>query len=179
MTFSWMGGSQESDSAYKAQMADALENLKKQRSQSASRAPVEDQQRAENQKIADTNIALANKKALDFATKKASDYAAGIVDPAEALAKSRKEKADSEAALSDYEQYDRKQALDLKNQDTAWASASKFRQSDAEQSNIAQKDRLVAGLDNQKEMQRNTINQANKLRSDDNQRAIDGFKMNF
>jgi hypothetical protein len=140
--------------------------------------------------VSDENIALANKKALDTVRRKKANYEAGIVDPLETLAETKKLKDAQEGTLTDYEQYDRKAALDLKNQSAAWADASKYRQSDAAQdfgaqkdrlvTDIAgQKDRLVANLDTQKEMQRSGFNQTNTLRKDDNQRAIDGFKMNF
>jgi hypothetical protein len=187
MTFSWMGGSFESNKAYEADKAVTASKLK---SDAAARQPTTDKQQSESTAISDATIALANKKALDTVNRKTANYNAGVVDPEEATAAANKLKADTEAGMTDYEQYDRKSSLDLKNQDAAWASASKYKQSDAGQQLAAQKDRLVtdisgqkdrlvAGLDNQKEMQRTTINQANKLRSDDNQRAIDGFKMKF
>jgi hypothetical protein len=160
MTFSWRGGDSVSQ-------------------QAAARQSTIEQQQSDTNKISDASVALANKKALDAVNRKTANYAAGIIDPEDAAAAANKLKSDAESNLTDYEQYDRKSSLDLKNQDAAWANASKYKQSDAAQSNVAQKDRLVAGLDNQKQLQQATINQANKLRSDDNQRAIDGFKMNF
>lgn len=144
-----------------------------------SRQPIIDQQQAESRAVSDANAALANKKALDTANRKKANYEAGIADPLETLAETKKLKDAQESVLTDYEQYDRKAALDLKNQSAAWADASKYRQSDAAQDFTAQKDRLVANLDTQKEMQRAGFNQTNTLRKDDNQRAIDGFKMNF
>lgn len=155
-----------------------------------SRQSTIEQQQSDSTKVNDANIALANKKALDTANRKTANYDAGVVDPEEATSAANKLKADTESGMTDYEQYDRKQSLDLKNQQTAWDKASQLKQSDAGQQLTAQKDRLTtdisgqkdrltANLDNQKAMQQTTINQANKLRSDDNQRAIDGFKMNF
>lgn len=79
----------------------------------------------------------------------------------------------------DLQNYSKKSDYDLDNQKKAWESANQFRMKEADQSNVAQKDRLEAQLGNQRTMQTATIDQANRLRRDDNQRAIDGFKGNF
>lgn len=190
MSFSWNSsnsGPAAADVAYQAEKKAALDKMA---ADSKSRQSTIEQQQADVAKVNDANIALANKKALDTVNRKSANYAAGVVDPEEAIATANKLKADAEAGMTDYEQYDRKSGLDLKNQGAAWEKASQLKQSDAGQQLTAQKDRLVtdisgqkdrltANLDNQKAMQQTTINQANKLRSDDNQRAIDGFKMNF
>jgi hypothetical protein len=188
MTFSrWTDAEAENNQAAAAAAAAAM---KRQLDDNAARQPTIERQQSESRAVSDANTTLANKKALDAANRKAADYAAGIADPLETLAETKKLKDAQESALTDYEQYDRKAALDLRNQSAAWADASKYRQSDAAQDFGAQKDRLVtditgqkdrlvANLDTQKEMQRAGFNQTNTLRRDDNQRAIDGFKMNF
>lgn len=79
----------------------------------------------------------------------------------------------------DLTNYTKKNDYDLDNQKKAWESANQFRMKEADQSNVAQKDRLDAQLGNQRTMQTATIDQANKLRSDDNERAIAGYKGNF
>lgn len=104
------------------------------------------------------------------AQKRLSNYKAGIDDTSA---------RDKEAQLSDYERRVQAGDYDLKNQITAWGAANKYRMSEADQSNVAQKDRLTAQLDTQKTMQDKTISQENRLRSDDYRRAVDGFKMNF
>lgn len=86
---------------------------------------------------------------------------------------------EKEAQMSDFQRLKQKGDYDLGNQTKAWESANTLRMKEADQSNVAQKDRLVSQLDNQKNMQQSGFNQTNKLRSDDNRRAIDGFKMNF
>jgi len=188
MSFSWVNT--KTTEANKASADAAADAALKALSDSAARQPILDQQQSESRAVSDANIALANKKALDAANRKKANYEAGIADPLETLAETKKLKDAQESALTDYEQYDRKAALDLRNQSAAWADASKYRQSDAAQDFGAQKDRLVtditgqkdrlvANLDTQKEMQRAGFNQTNTLRKDDNQRAIDGFKMNF
>jgi mRNA-degrading endonuclease HigB of HigAB toxin-antitoxin module len=205
MTFSW-----ENTATNQANKA-VTESVNRVLSEEAARWRNDDNLRGLRE-ASEANIALANKKALDEVNRKKANYEAGIVDPLETLAETKKLKEAQEATLTDYEQYDRKAALDLKNQSAAWADASKYRQSDAAQDFGAQKDRLVtditgqkdrlvtdaagqkdrlvtditgqkdrlvANLDTQKEMQRAGFNQTNTLRRDDNQRAIDGFKMNF
>lgn len=124
---------------------------------------------------------------------------------AEAESENYKYQSDFDKAkeIGDYE---------LDNQDKAYASASKYRQSDAQQtidataarddvsnaaqkdrlttqltsdsnladkSNVAQKDRLTTQLDSTERQQQAGFSQTNKLRTDDNQRAINGFKGNF
>lgn len=110
------------------------------------------------------NIELARKKAQ----KKIADFDAGYVD-----------KRELESQKTDFERLKETGDYNLDNQKKAWESANTLRMREADQSNVAQKDRLVAGLDNQRNMQQSGFNQTNKLRSDDNQRAIDGFKMKF
>jgi hypothetical protein len=134
---------------------------------------------ASQKQIDDANYSLAQKKALDKANKAASNYAAGIVDPEEAKAQAALKAKTDEANMSDFQKYEQKNTYDLDNQTKAWKSANELRMKEADQSNVAQKDRLVTQLDTNKSMQQSTINQANKLRTDDNRRAIDGFKMNF
>jgi hypothetical protein len=86
--------------------------------------------------------------------------------------------------------YSDKSGVDLGNQEKAWQTASRLKQSDAAQQitgqkdladigNIAQKDRLTAQLTNQKDIQQAEFGQTNKLRQDDSQRAINAYKMNF
>lgn len=126
---------------------------------------------------------VKQKKALDLAKKQKADYDAGIVDPdiaaKEAIEKRSALNKAAEEGMTDFEKYSQKNTYDLGNQEKAWKSANMYRMQEADQSNVAQKDRLVSQLDNQKSMQRATIDQANKLRQDDNQRAIDGFKLNI
>jgi hypothetical protein len=183
MTFSW--GSTNSDQANQA----VSDSVNKVLGEEAARWRSDDNLRGLRE-VSEASIALANRKALDEVNRKKANYEAGIVDPVETLAETKRLKEAQESALTDYEQYDRKAALDLRNQSAAWADASKYRQSDAAQDFGAQKDRLVTditgqkdrlvtNLDTQKEMQRAGFNQTNTLRKDDNQRAIDGFKMNF
>lgn len=86
--------------------------------------------------------------------------------------------------------YSDKSNVDLTNQQKAWEAASKFKQSDAaqqiqaqtnlaDQSNVAQKDRLVSQLTNQKDIQQAEFKQTNQLRDGDSQRAANAYKMNF
>jgi hypothetical protein len=202
MSFSWGRSAGESDNDYNTRYQN--QRSKVQQDESNQQSEIDRQQR-DIANINNETISLANQKALDALNKQKADRAAGITSVADktrelndltaqynaqkSLDRVNRDIAnqkngivsakDAESEMSDYQQYEQKQALDIANQDKAWANASRYRQSDAEQSNIAQKDRLVAGLDNQKVLQQNTINQANKLRRDDNQRAIDGFKMKF
>lgn len=122
---------------------------------------------------------FAELKASDKLKRQKKDYAAGIINPEDAAdeAQIRAQKVDSQK--TDIQRYTEKSDYDLGNQSKAWQLASKLKQSDAEQSNIAQKDRLVTQIGGQKDQQQSTINQANKLRSDDNLRAINGYKGNF
>jgi type IV secretory pathway TrbF-like protein len=86
--------------------------------------------------------------------------------------------------------YSDKSNVDLTNQQKAWESASKFKQSDAAQQitgqkdladigNVAQKDRLTSQLSNQKDIQQAEFRQTNQLRQGDNERAVNTYKMNF
>jgi enoyl-[acyl-carrier-protein] reductase (NADH) len=86
--------------------------------------------------------------------------------------------------------YSDKSNVDLTNQQKAWESASKFKQSDAAQQitgqkdladigNVAQKDRLTSQLTNQKDIQQAEFRQTNQLRQGDNERAVNTYKMNF
>lgn len=202
MSFSWGRNADESNADYNTRYNSQRQQVLDQEDRNRSKTD------ANNQAITDINnqsIELANQKALAALNKQKADQAAGITSTADktkeltdltaqynaqkSLDDINRKLADrkngivdareAEANMSDYQQYEQKSALDVANQDKAWANASKYRQSDADQSNVAQKDRLVTQLDSQKQIQQNTINQANKLRRDDNQRAIDGFKMNF
>ena len=125
------------------------------------------------------NKLFAEKKASDKLAKQQANYAAGITDPNDAQdeAQARNQKVD--AAKTDIQRYTEKSDYDLGNQGKAWRLASELKQSDANQANVAQKDRLVTQITSNEQLQRNTINQANKLRSDDNLRAINGFKGNI
>lgn len=202
MSFSWGRNIGESNGDYNTRYQ--RQRAQVQQSESDQQSETDRQQR-DIANINNESINLANQKALDAINKQKADRAAGVVSTADKTkeltdltAQYNAQKSldkvnrdilnqkngvvsakDAEADMSDYQIYEQKQALDIANQDKAWANASKYRQSDADQSNIAQKDRLVAGLENQKVLQQNTINQSNKLRRDDNQRAIDGFKMKF
>lgn len=124
---------------------------------------------------------LTQKKALDLAKKQKADYESGYVDPSvEALAKiNKKSEIDkaTESGMTDFQKYSQKNDYDLDNQKKAWESANTFRMREADQSNVAQKDRLVSQLDNQKYIQQAGFNQTNNLRRDDNKRAIDGYNM--
>lgn len=119
---------------------------------------------------------LSQQKALDAAKKQKANYDAGIVDPdvaaSEAIAKKSALDKAAESGMTDFQRYSQKNDYDLSNQEKAWESANKYRMREADQSNVAQKDRLVTQLDK-------TAEQENRLRRDDNQRAIDGFKLNF
>ena len=134
---------------------------------------------AANRQVSDAAQALENRKALDAVKRRTANYDAGIKDPEEVAAQELAAKKSKEANMSDFEKYSQKNDYDLGNQQKAWESASTLRMKEADQSNVAQKDRLVSQLDNQKNMQQAGFNQTNKLRSDDNQRAVDGFKMSF
>ena len=125
------------------------------------------------------NKLFAEKKASDKLAKQKANYAAGITDPNDAQdeAQARNQKVD--AAKTDIQRYTEKSDYDLGNQGKAWRLASELKQSDANQANVAQKDRLVTQITSNEQLQRNTINQTNKLRSDDNLRAINGFKGNI
>jgi hypothetical protein len=140
------------------------------------------------------NKSLSQQKALDLAKKQKREYESGYVDPNEAALKSINQKAKldkaAEAGQTDFQKYSQKNDYDLTNQQKAWESAntlrmreasqgSDLRVREADQSNIAQKDRLVTQLDTQRAMQQAGFNQTNNLRRDDNQRAIEGFKMRF
>lgn len=110
------------------------------------------------------NIELARLKAQ----KKKSDFAAGVVD-----------KREQEAQKSDFERLKETGDYNLSNQQKAWESANTLRMREADQSNVAQKDRLGMQLGTQKEMQQAQIGQENRLRSDDFDRAVKGFKGNI
>lgn len=126
---------------------------------------------------------LSQQKALDLAKKQKAEYDSGYVDPNVAALKSINQKAEldkaAESGQTDFQKYSQKNDYDLTNQQKAWESANTYRMKEADQSNVAQKDRLVTQLDTQKAMQQAGFNQTNTLRRDDNQRAIDGFKMRF
>lgn len=141
------------------------------------------QDRQSQDAIDNLTKSLTQQKALDAAKKAKANYDAGIVDPNDAAKeaidkKSALDKA-TESGMTDFQKYSQKNDYDLGNQKKAWESANMFRMKEADQSNVAQKDRLDAQLGNQRTMQQATIDQANKLRSDDNQRAIAGYKGNF
>lgn len=122
---------------------------------------------------------FAELKASDKLIRQKKDYAAGIINPEDAGDESQIRAQKVESQKTDIQRYTEKSDYDLGNQSKAWQLASKLKQSDAEQSNIAQKDRLVTQIGGQKDQQQTAINQANKLRSDDNLRAINGYKGNF
>lgn len=116
--------------------------------------------------INDSNIEIAKLKAK----KRLDDYKAGI-DTSTAREK--------EEQMSDFERKKQAGDYDLDTQLKAWGGANKLRMAEADQSNVAQKDRLGMQLDTQKEMQDKTIAQENRLRRDDFNRAVDGFKLNI
>jgi hypothetical protein len=155
----------------------------RQESDSAANSARYEKARNAELEVSDIVTSLNQQKALDAAKKQKANYDAGIVDPdvaaSEAIAKKSALDKATESGMTDFQKYSQKNDYDLGNQNKAWESANMYRMREADQSNVAQKDRLVSQLDNQKAMQRATIDQANKLRSDDNQRAIDGFKLNF
>jgi hypothetical protein len=137
---------------------------------------------------------LSQQKALDLARKQKAEYDSGYVDPNQAALKAINQKAEldkaAEAGQTDFQKYSQKNDYDLNNQSRAWREANMYKMKEAsqgsdlrvreaDQSNVAQKDRLVTQLDTQKAMQQAGFNQTNTLRRDDNQRAIDGFKMRF
>lgn len=139
----------------------------------------EDTRRQADKPLEDARIDLARRKAQDKVNKERANFESGVVDPEEAKNAERARARADEAGMTDFQRYSQKNDYDLNNQTKAWESANKLRMSEADQSNVAQKDRLVSQLDNQKNMQQSGFNQTNKLRTDDNRRAIDGFKMNF
>jgi hypothetical protein len=155
----------------------------RQESDSAANSARYEKARNAELEVSDIVTSLNQQKALDAAKKQKANYDAGIVDPdvaaSEAIAKKSALDKATESGMTDFQKYSQKNDYDLGNQSKAWESANMYRMREADQSNVAQKDRLVSQLDNQKAMQRATIDQANKLRSDDNQRAIDGFKLKF
>lgn len=113
-----------------------------------------------------TSAEIAKSKAQ----KRLADYNAGIDTTTS---------QEKEALMSDFERKKQAGDYDLDNQVKAWGAANKYRMSEADQSNVAQKDRLGMQIGSQQLMQDKTIAQENKLRADDNRRAIDGFKLNF
>jgi hypothetical protein len=121
------------------------------------------------QKKAETEDSIAEIARLQ-AQKRLNDYKSGTVT------QTAKEREDS---LSDFEKRQQLGDYDFKNQLKAWDAASKYRMTEADQSNVAQKDRLVAQLDTQKELQDRTISQENRVKSDDYNRAVNGFKLSF
>jgi hypothetical protein len=162
----------EEETYFKQQLQRATDDATQSYNESKTKA-------ASQKQIDDVTYALAQRKALDKANKSVADYNAGIVDPEEAKAKAALEARANEANMTDFQRYSQKNDYDLNNQQKAWESANTLRMKEADQSNVAQKDRLVSQLDNQKNMQQAGFSQTNKLRTDDNRRAIDGFKMNF
>jgi hypothetical protein len=115
--------------------------------------------------VDDGNIEIAKLKAK----KRLTDALSGNLNTAQ----------EDEALMSDFQRRKQIGDYDLDNQIKAWGAANKYRMSEADQSNVAQKDRLGMQLDTQKSMQQRTIDQENRLRSDDNRRAIDGFKLSI
>lgn len=111
-----------------------------------------------------SNIELARRKAQ----QKLDNFDSGVMSS-----------RDKEADMSDFERKKQSGDYDLDNQIKAWGSANQYRMAEADQSNVAQKDRLGMQLDTQKSMQQAQIGQENRLRRDDFNRAVDGFKMNF
>ncbi len=111
-----------------------------------------------------SNIELARRKAQ----QKLDNFNSGVTSS-----------RDKEAEMSDFERKKQSGDYDLSNQIKAWGSANQYRMAEADQSNVAQKDRLGMQLDTQKSMQQAQIGQENRLRRDDFNRAVDGFKMNF
>lgn len=109
---------------------------------------------------------LSQQKALDLAKKRTDNYAKGIVDPLENI-----------KPKTDFDNYKDVQDYDLGNQEKAWALANKFKQSDADQSNVAQKDRLTTQLNNQLKMQQKGFDQTNQLRANDSSRALAAYRM--
>jgi hypothetical protein len=117
-----------------------------------------------NQGVESANIELARRKAQ----QKLDNFNAGVVSS-----------KDKEQEMSDFERKQQSGDYDLGNQIKAWGAANQYRMAEADQSNVAQKDRLGMQLDTQKSMQQSQFGQENKLRTDDNRRAIDGFKLNI
>lgn len=116
--------------------------------------------------IEDSNLEIARLKAK----KRLDDYKSGIDS------RSAREK---ESEMSDFEKAKQVGDYGLDNQIKAWGAANRYRMSESDQSNVAQKDRLGMQLDTQKTMQDKTIAQENRLRRDDFNRAVDGFKLNI
>lgn len=143
---------------------------------------------ARGQQLYDTQVSNARADAIRQQNQQRADAALAL-DRANVLTDAAQARTDAAAnRVRDLSDYGKKSEIDLGNQKLAWESASKFKQSDAaqqitankelaDQSNVAQKDRLGLQTDTQKDMQRAGIDQVNKLRRDDNQRAIDGFRM--
>jgi hypothetical protein len=116
--------------------------------------------------INDASIEIAKLKAK----KKLSDYKSGV---------NTTTAQEKEELMSDFERKKQVGDYDLSNQIKAWGAANKYRMSEADQSNIAQKDRLGMQLDTQKTMQDKTIDQENRLRRDDYSRAVNSYTGNF
>ena len=177
MSFSRFDPTQESFA--KEQLQSAMNTFRSQQADQKNKDSDQRARAAAQKQVDDVNSSLEQRKALDRANKRTADYSAGIVDPQDAADEQAAQARAKEAGMSDFQRYSQKNDYDLSNQTKAWESANTLRMREADQSNVAQKDRLVSQLDNQKNMQQSGFNQTNKLRSDDNRRAIDGFKMSF
>lgn len=97
---------------------------------------------------------------------------------------------DKEEEMSDYEKAVRTGDYELANTLKAWDSASGYKQTEAAQTYDAQQKQLetqtgsnqainTQNTDTEKALQAATIAQENKLRTDDNNRAVSGYKMSF
>jgi hypothetical protein len=113
-----------------------------------------------------TSAEIAKSKAK----KRLADYSAGVDTTTS---------QEKEALMSDFERKKQLGDYDLSNQIKAWGAANKYRMSEADQSNVAQRDRLGMQLETQKAIQDKTIDQENRLRRDDYSRAVNSYTGNF
>lgn len=181
----------EQDQEYQAIQASGIERTRRQRELSKVNEELAQQKAldlANKQKsdyqsgvksFEEESKAFADQKALDKLNRQKANYKSGTVDPKDAEDEAQSRLIEQDKNKTDFQRYTEKSGYDLDNQSKAWRLASELKQSDANQSNIAQKDRLVTQIGGQKDQQQVAINQANKLRSDDNLRAINGFKGNI
>jgi hypothetical protein len=141
--------------------------LDRQKANQSQLDDFENQQSSIDNTNRQTSIEIARQKAQ----KRLDNAKAGIEEPVDPKT--------AEANMTDFERAKQLGDYGLDNQIKAWGAANRYRMSEADQSNIAQKDRLGMQLDTQKSMQDKTIAQENRLRRDDFQRAIQGFKGSF